>query len=328
MGETTNPKPDLHVTAHITIDASDWGEAIQTAGAAFECGPDPQSRYGEPSAPVDLSENPPNEMNPITWAMIVVESKRETPIPRPAGFDDRNYPRATHLSLAEFRNLKWDRPGPGLGAILHWPDAGKASPRQLSVYTVRRVVDGYTSKNRQTSILLNYINGQDYPLERLPQSLVDQLEATEPGASLKNIVQMTREQRELVFINAKQHALGVLYHLQNFVHERAPDKTNSFRNFTLSDEFGTPDRLPPKPYIRESLRLKAQYMMREQDGRNRDGLTKESAQERYAAIMYPDGLFAWQFHYDFIAQVEPISRTRDRRDRGSITTNQIVTRSF
>lgn len=138
-----------------------------------------------------------------------------------------------------------------------------------------------------------------YPLERLPQPVVDRLEAIEQGASRKNIVRMTREQREIIFADARQHALGVLYHLQNFVHQRAADKTHSFRNFTLSDEFGTPDKLPPKPYIRESLRLKAQYMMREQDGRDRDGKTKIQARESFAAVMYRDGLFAWQFHYDF-----------------------------
>ena len=70
-------KPDLHVSAKITIDASDWGEAIQVSGTDFYCGPDPQDRFGEPSAPRDLSNNPPNEMNPITWAMIVLESKAE-----------------------------------------------------------------------------------------------------------------------------------------------------------------------------------------------------------------------------------------------------------
>ena len=39
--------------------------------------------------------------------------------------------------------------------------------------------------------------------------------------------------------------------------------------------------------------------MREQDGRNRDGETKASARERFAHVMYPDGVLAWQFHYDF-----------------------------
>ncbi|MBC8356229.1 MAG: FAD-dependent oxidoreductase [Planctomycetes bacterium] len=294
----TGEEADLRVRAKVTIDASDWGEAIQVSGAAFECGPDPRSRYDEPSAPEDLSQSPPNEMNPITWAMIVAESDKETPIEQPSLHDDRRFVRVSHLSREAMEGLDWDRPAK-VGSIHHWPDAGQASPRQLSVYTVRRIVDGYTSKDRKTSILLNYMNGQDYPLERLPKHVVDALEATEPGASTKNIVQMTREQRQIVFDDAKRQSLSVLYHLQNFVDSRAPDKTNSFRRFHLSDEFGTPDRLPPKPYIRESLRLKAMYMMREQDGRNTSGTTKQMAREQFAQVMYPDGLFAWQFHYDF-----------------------------
>lgn len=290
--------PDLRVEAKFTIDASDWGDVIRFSGAAYEFGPDLRTKYGEPSAPTDAEAFPPNEMNPITWTMIVEQSEEETPIPEPPHFDDRNYPRATHLSREAFGKLKWDRKA-GMGSIAHWPDAGKEADRQLSVYSVRRIVEGTTSKDKKTSILLAYMNGQDYPLMRLPQRVVDALEATEPGASQKNIVEMTRAQRDIVFQDAKNHALGVLYHLQNFVHEKAPDKTNSFRNFHLSEEFGTADQLPPKPYIRESLRLKAMYMMREQDGRNRDGEDKKSAKERFSQVMYPDGLFSWQFHYDF-----------------------------
>lgn len=290
--------PDLHIAARLTIDASDWGDAIQVAGAEFEVGADPRSRYNEPSAPLNTDDYPANEMNPITWAMIVEEADKETPIPKPEHYDDRNFVRTSKLSLAEMKHLKWDRPV-RLGSIPHWPDAGKASPRQLSIFTVRRIVDGYTSKDHKTSILLNYMLGQDYPLERLPKHVVDALEATETGASKKNIVLMNRRQRQIIFEDAKRHSLSLFYHLQNFVHEHAADKTNSFRHFQLSQEFGTPDQLPPKPYIRESLRLKSLYMMREQDGRNMDGPTKKFARERFSRVMYPDGLFAWQFHYDF-----------------------------
>ena len=289
---------DLHVQARMTIDASDWGEAIQVAGAAYECGPDPQSRYGEPSAPADLRDNPRNEMNPITWAMIVEQAESDAPINKPDRFDDRNFVRTSRISHAAMKQLKWDRPV-RLGSIPHWPDGGAESPRQLSIFTVRRIVDGATSNDGRTSILLNYMLGQDYPLERLSQHVIDALEQDEPGAAEKNIVEMTRKQRQIVFEDAKRHSLCLLYHLQNFVHERAEDTTNSFRHFRLSDEFGTKDGLPPKPYIRESLRLKAMYMMREQDGRNADGFTKTLARERFAQVMYPDGIFCWQFHYDF-----------------------------
>ena len=291
---------DLTIRPRFTIDASDWGEAIQVAGADFECGPDPRSRYSEAEAPTGLSEFPANEMNPITWAMIVEESAGDTPVERPQHFDDRNYVRTSRLSLEAMRSLDWDRPV-RLGSIPAWPPAGEdaTSPRQLTVFNVRRLVDGYKSKTGKTIILLNYMLGQDYPLERLPQRVIDRLEADEVGASQKNIVVMTRRQRNIIFDDAKQHALGVLYHLQNFVHDRSRDTANSFRHFHLSSEFGTPDNLPFKPYIRESLRLRAAYMMRQEDGRNTNGPTKASAVEQYAQVMYHDGVAAWQFHYDF-----------------------------
>ena len=292
---------NLRVTARLTIDASDWGEVIQLSGTDYEVGPDPRYRYGEPSAPDGLSDFPPNEMNPITWAMIVEETQEAKPIPAPPHYDLRNYPRATRMGMAAFgKELRWDRKLKRYGGILHWPPDGEEAKRQLSVYSVRRIVEGATSRDGRTSILLNYMNGQDYPLERLPKRVADALEETEAGASEKNLVEMTREQRQLVFEDAKQHSLGVLYHLQTWVHDHAgEDTTNSFRWFQLSPEFGTTDSLPPKPYIREGLRLKARYMMREQDGRNRDGEEKTAAKERFAQVMYPDGLFAWQFHYDF-----------------------------
>lgn len=306
---TTN----LRVTAAMTIDASDWGEVIQLSGTAYEVGPDPRSRYGEASAPEDLSAFPPNEMNPLTWAMIVEEAAEAQPVPEPRHYDFRNYPRATRLGMAAFgRELAWDRKVIRYGGILHWPPDGEEAKRQLSVYSVRRIVEGATSADGRTSILLNYMNGQDYPLERLPKRVADALEAMEPGASEKNLVEMTRQQRQVIFEDAKQHSLGVLHHLQTWVHDRAgSDIANSFRGFRLSPEFGTSDSLPPKPYIREGLRLKARYMMREQDGRNRDGEEKSAAKERFAKIMYPDGLFAWQFHYDF----HRTGRTYLRSDR-------------
>jgi len=290
----------LSVRARLTIDASDWGEAIQVAGVGYACGPTYRDELNEPSAPTDRAVFPRNEMNPLTWCMIIEDAGRDALIDEPARYDDRNYYRATRLTPS-VKSLKWDRPIRRAGGIQHWPDKGKVSGRQLSVYTVRRVVDGHAvyAKGEPSAILLCYMLGQDYPLERLPRHVADALEATEPGASKKNIVEMTRAQRRIVFADAQQHALGVLRHMQTTVHDRAKDKTHSFRRFKLSGEFPTSNGLPPKPYIRESLRLKAMYTMREQDGRNTDGKTKRDAEEKFAHVMYDDGIGCWQFHYDF-----------------------------
>jgi hypothetical protein len=289
---------ELSVRAELTIDASDWGEAVQLSGAAFEVGADPRSRYGEPSAQVDVSANPPNEMNPITWTLIIEESDDWTPIPQPPHYDERRYWRGATYAQKAFRELKWDGVVKA-GAMPPWPADGKAAARQGTITTMRRIVEGSVSKDGRTSTLLCFGNGQDYPLERLPKHVANALEATEPGASLKNIVLMTREQRQIIFDDAKAHSLGLLHFLQNAVHNQSNDTANSTRKFHLSAEFGTADHLPPKPYIRESLRLKALTMMREQDGRTDHGKANIPMREAFAPVMYPDGVFAWQFVYDF-----------------------------
>ena len=286
----------LEVKAALTIDASDWGDVVQLSGTEFEVGPDPKSRYGEPHAQEDVSVNPSNEMNPLTWSLIVEESQSDTPIPAPPHYDERRYLRSTSFGRKEAAKLKWDHPVKA-GNNSPWPSKGTESKRQGTILSMRRIVEGTTSSDGITSALICYANGQDYPLERLPRPVCDALEATERGASMKNLVLMSREQRQFVFEDCKAHSLGLLHHLQTTVHDRAPDKTNSLRHYHLSTEFGTPDSLPMKPYIRESLRLKALYMMREQDSLM--GEAAKVAKETFAKVMYPDGVFAWQFHYDF-----------------------------
>ena len=59
------------------------------------------------------------------------------------------------------------------------------------------------------------------------------------------------------------------------------------RKLALTDEFGTPDRLPPKPYIREGLRLEALTMLREQD------LRTPHPEPKWAKLMPADGVFGF-----------------------------------
>ena len=85
----------------------------------------------------------------------------------------------------------------------------------------------------------------------------------------------------------------MLYHLQTKVHDRVGDFPQSFRHMALTDEFGTPDKLPPKPYIREGLRLEALTMLTERDIR---AATREP---KWAKTMPPDAVFGLQFNIDF-----------------------------
>jgi hypothetical protein len=281
------------IRAKLTIDASDWGDAVKLSGAEYEYGPDLKRKYSEPNAPETHEGYPITDMNPITYCVVIESTGKDSLIPKPPLYDDRSYWLTTSMTKADYQNLKWPfKPHRPFNAP--WiPDAKAFYQGEQTVYTQRRLIDGLGLKINQPDVILLNWSIQDYPFDVLPQHVIDALEKTEKGASKKNVVQMTREQRHIIFEDAKRHSLGMFYHLQTTVHDRMPDKSHTFRNFKLTDEFGTADKLPPKPYIRESIRMQALYMMREQDGRHFNG------PDEYAPIMYYDGVAPWQFVYDF-----------------------------
>lgn len=260
FSSTTSPGQTLSVKAKLTIDASDWGDVIKASGAAYDFGIDPQAEFDEPSAPT--ADFPATDLNPITYCMIVVEQQQPSVIAAPANYDARKF-------LGTWNWIKED-----------------------FAYSTRRLVDGHGFEqiDHPDVLLINNPN-IDYPLDVYSTTVANALEATEAGASKKNIVQMTAEQRQIVFDDAKHHSLQYLHYLQaNFP---------KFRHMALSDEFGTPDRLPPKPYIREGLRLVAKHMIKEQE------VLGAGSRANYARTMFPDAVFSWQFELDF----HPTART-------------------
>ncbi|MDP6358730.1 MAG: FAD-dependent oxidoreductase, partial [Planctomycetota bacterium] len=266
---STSDKSSLTVRARMTIDASDWGDVIKGSGAKWDAGIDAKAEFGEPSAP--HAGEPATDMNPITWCMILEQRKTKSLFPKPAGYDPRYF------------NQRW-------GWI-----------KEQFAYTSRRLVDGRGIKQiTHPDVILINTPPIDYPLDVYPADVASALEATEAGASRKNIVAMTPAQREIVFRNARKHSLKFYYHLQQ--------QSSKFRYMALSDEFGTIDKLPPKPYIRESLRLVAQHIVREQE------VSGFAGRSNYAMKMYPDAVFSWQFELDF----HPTRRswTTDQGERG------------
>ncbi len=244
----------LTVRAPLTIDASDWGDVIQESGAAWDVGIDARSEFGEPSAPE--SGEPTTDLNPITWCLILEEKPEPTLFPEPDGYDPRYFSR------------KWG-----------WMNEEFA-------YSTRRLVDGNGfAEIQHPDIVLINSPPIDYPLDVYPVSVATALEATETGASEKSLVAMTPAQREIVFADARQHSLKYFFHLRK--------RFLKFRRMALSEEFGTEDRLPPKPYIRESLRLKAMHVLKEHE------VIGFEARSDYASRMFPDAVFSWQFELDF-----------------------------
>ncbi len=262
---TTSENQTITVRAQLTIDASEWGDVIRLSGAAYEFGPDLKARYNEPLAPTSRADYPLTDMNPITYCMVLKETDSDQTIAQPSGFDRRNFDKLPYPS-----DPSW-------------------------IYESRRIVDRhhFPSVTTPDAVLLCF-PAFDYPLDVYSQKVTDELEETEPGASKKNIVEMTRKQRQIVFNDAKQRSLGYLYYLQTILHEKASDPKLTFRKLKLADEFDTPDHLPPKPYVRESLRLKSMYQLRQQDTM---GVGNDA--RNYASAMFHDAVACWQFEYDF-----------------------------
>lgn len=276
---TSSTRPTkLTIRAKLTADSTDWGDVIRMSGAAYMAGPDLKSRFGEPSAPKVLDEAGPQEMNPISWCPLLREAGVDSLITKPARYDE--------FSFGDLKKtppwVDWDGSG-GIYNMAGW-----------CIYTHRRMVDRWHNHLAPgtEAVVLNWPS-QDYPLATLPAHVVDALEANEPGASKKNIVNMTPAQRRIVFEDAKQRALDFVYLLQTEGHSRTGDIPQSFRKMKLADDYGTQDHLPPKPYIREGLRLEALYILREQDVRT------EVMKPLWARAMPFDGVFGYQFNMDF-----------------------------
>ncbi len=269
----------MTVDAAVTLDSSDWGDVIRLSSARYGAGPDLRSRFGEPSAPESFDEAGAQEMNPLTWCLVLRETGgRAAIIPPPATYDPRTY-------------AALDRTPPWVESDM---SEGIYAQSGWSIYTHRRLVDrrhnGFPDGAEAT--LLNW-PVQDYPLCQYPQRVVDALERAAPGSSRRNLVHLPPALRKIVFADVKQHALGMLHHLQTRVHDRVCDFPQSFRYMELTREFKTADHLPPKPYVREGLRLEAMHMTREQDIR---AATREP---RWARSMPADSVFGFQFNIDF-----------------------------
>ncbi len=242
------------------------------------CGPDLRSKFQEPSAPLTIDDGGQQEMNPISWCPLLRERGVVSTIEAPK--------RYTSASFSDWNSappwVDWDGSG-GIYNFAGW-----------SIYTHRRMIDRHHNNLRvgTEATILNW-PAHDYPLSTLPKHVIDALEQNERGASRKNIVDMTYAQRQIIFDDAKQRSLEFLYWLQTMAHDRVGEYPHSFRYMELASDYGTPDRLPPKPYIREGLRLNALYVTRETDVRT------ELESPMWANCMVPDGVFGWQFNMDF-----------------------------
>ncbi len=89
-GFSPSEKP-LAVHAKLTLDSSDWGDVIRLSSAKYAAGPDLKSRFGEASAPAAFDDAGQQEMNPLSWCVVLREAGKNSTIPKPAPYDPRSF---------------------------------------------------------------------------------------------------------------------------------------------------------------------------------------------------------------------------------------------
>jgi hypothetical protein len=298
-----DPTSRLIVNARETIDATDWGDVIRLSGASYFVGADPKSRFGEDGAPEEGESDCGAEMNSINFCPVLKEAGRDATIARPPNYDERLYFNSSRLTQKELDQLGFSEEvivGKALPFVDTVPLGGYTIPGVDNTYAHRRLVD--RRHNQLTGGVDTVVicrPPQDYPLYMFPKALADELEADEAGASQKSIVNMSYRQRQIVYEHAKQYYLGYVYFLQTTAHDKMGDYPESYRYMELSDEFGTADKMPPKPYIREGLRLHALYMARRGDYDSGIPMGSADAGWDFSKTAFPDAVFSWQCWFDF-----------------------------
>ena len=286
----------LEVRAGLTVDASDWGDVIRLGGVRHFVGTDPRSRFNEPGAPETVGVEEMQEMNPLTWTMTLRQNPSATPIAKPEGYE-----------TFFFEPETWEPSG-----VLPctYPSDIRCNP-----YIQRRLVDtvNFRMKDAVETIQLN-ATCMDYPLCQWPEDVRTALARIAPGLDKVNFIELPSEGKEIVLADAKRRALAYLYFLQN----DNPATRDLMRRFQLTDEFGTPDRLPPKPYIREGCRLAAVRMLTANEVRAKD------PRRPVWAPCPSDAAFGFQFHIDFHPtrrSYPSATRTKAWRPKHSATRN-------
>lgn len=104
-----DPKRSLTVRARLTIDASDWGDAIRLSRARYGAGPDLRSRFGEENAPESLHGEVANEMNPITFCFVLRDAAKASVVSPPPDYDARKYQGTNGNTMAAFRKAGWPK---------------------------------------------------------------------------------------------------------------------------------------------------------------------------------------------------------------------------
>ena len=227
------------IEAEYFLDATDCGDLLPIVGAEFRTGAESKEMTGEPEA-ADVAD--PTDMQAITWVAALEKLPEDSDyVPeKPEKYD---YYASIDVPHCECKLLSWytnKLQGPGVRRLA-MNDGEGDDPASNGLWTYRRIIDtpNYTDGRNEVS-LLNWPQN-DYWLG----NIFDDPDAEEH----------LKRSRELT--------LCTVYWLQT--EALRMDGGKGYKVCLRPDIMGTEDGLAKMPYIRESRRIVAKRLIREQE---------------------------------------------------------------
>ena len=243
----------LTVTADYVLDATELGDLLELGGVEYVAGAEAQAETGEPHA---RERADPLNQQGFTWVFAVEHRPGEDhTIERPAMYE---FWRSYQAPFWPGPHLGWRYPHPitskTVTARLDFDDPTQAYSGPVgrapvpddgvNFWTYRRILYGAHFDGDVRDIVIVNWPQNDYWL--LP------------------LVGVSEEARARASNEARQLSLCLLYWLQT--EAPRPDGGTCFPGLRLHREtFGTPDGLAQEPYYREARRIRAEFVVREQD---------------------------------------------------------------
>ncbi len=224
----------------VLIDGTEYGDIIKIAGADYQLGRESYSQTQEPHAlggpeneetgydPIHLADN---LIQPLTYSVTVKNTDQSQPAIPPTDYDPNRYETAWDY---------YDEYVPdGFQFIEGWSD-NLSTEFKDGFIQYGWIPDSSKSDpiSGDNSFFLNFPNyGNDL---------------------VSDYIEKTSEERQEIFQQAKNHSLGYWYYIKQ--------NTPEADNWTIdTEEYNTSDNLPLIPYVRESRRLEAVEILKEQD---------------------------------------------------------------
>jgi hypothetical protein len=223
----------VKIVPKFVLDATEMGDLLPLAKTPYTVGSEPKSATGEPHAAEAAN---PACVQSFTYPFIIEHRPGEThTIAKPADFEKIR----DHQPFGFIMNYPVENGWRGRFEYTMFGDdppiPNNMSPKPF--FSWRRVFNGAAYPGKHTDMALMNWPRQDYHDE--------------------TVLDRTPEDTARVLQNAKKVSMAFLYWLQN------DQKTPGLK--LRMDQMGSADGLAQLPYIRESRRLQAQGMIREQD---------------------------------------------------------------